>query len=1088
MSNSEVLFQNKISGKVTDENGLPVPSVNVAVKGTATSTETDMDGNYTINAKKGDRLVFTFIGMEETSVVVEGKSTINVVMKSSSQNLDQVVVTAFGIKRNVKSLGYAISKIEGKDLTIAGASTNPISTLYGKAAGVGVTTNAAGPTGAVDIKIRGAAGMESVANTRPLFVVDGMPIYDKGSNMASRDYDPLNSVDYGSGINDLNAEDIASMEILKGAKATVLYGGRGVNGVVLITTKKGSKSKGLGISYNTQYTNEIPRSYIDFQNEYGTGRSEYTKQYQILPGGGQGPRQVVWDRFNYGPKFDGSPVQFLDGSIRPYQAYPNNYMDLFRTGSNTLHTLAISGGGENGNMRVSYTNQDYQGLLPNSYQKKNVININGMLKASDFASVEVNSSLFKIKTHNRNPNLGDIVAWGINRDYDFKSLMGMYKNPDGSKFDPETAPVGWPGGQNAPTYLMNTLWEQLENSDTDDKFHLLGSIKTTLNFTKQLSFIGQVGIDYTDTNFTTKNPITKFEPETAGGRYAFGRENITLENYRGILNYNINVMDNNIHINAFAGGELNRGKMDRINVSTFGPLNFPDYWSLNNERDWPSISDKGKVRGHTYGSRVDYSAFGSATISWKDDVYLELQARNDWSSTLPPENNSYFYPGIGVSWNFTNNFKIPYMETGKLRASWADVGRAAPGDMLTYYANPSFSTGQVNNTNALTVDAPASLFAGAMKPERKREFEVGFDASFLKDRRIETSFSFYTNNIYDQIMSIDLSNPTGFSSIKINAGNVANWGYEIMIKGTPVLTKNLRWDLTATAAKLKSKVKELYPGIKQKTVTSYADITQVAEEGRPYGELRMFDYLTDPSGNKVVDNGGSYVLDTKKVVTVGNTQPDLFGGLFSDLTYKGLTLHVGIDYKYGATMFSRSNVYFKGMGITKETLEYRDEAHGGMAYYINSSGQKVAWQHNQPAPAGAQGGLVYHDGVINPGVKNVGTPENPIYQPNDIIQSAQQRNEVYINDGGVGQRPENVFKNNYIKFRELSLAYSLPKDLVHKIGAQNLTLSILARNLFYIYKSIPNIDPESALGTDSWIEDSTYPSATSLGMGLNISF
>jgi len=1088
VDNSEVLYQNKISGKVTDNNGLPIPNVNVVVKGASGSTETDMDGNYTINAKKGDILVFSYIGMEVTTVTVGNNSIVNVVMKSSAENLDQVVVTAFGIKRNVKSLGYAISKIEGKDLTIAGSSTNPVSTLYGKASGVGITTNAAGPTGAVDIKIRGAAGLEPSAKTRPLFVVDGMPIYDKGTSMKNDKYDALNSVDYGSGINDLNAEDIASMEILKGAKATVLYGGLGANGVVLITTKKGSKSRGLGISYNTQYTNEIPRSYIDFQNEYGTGRNEYTRQYQTLPGGGQGQRQVVWDRFNYGPKFDGSPVQFLDGSIRPYQAYPNNYIDLFRTGSNTLHTVAISGGGENGNMRVSYTNQDYQGLLPNSYQKKHVISANGLLKASDFASVEINTNLYKIKTHNRSPNLGDIVAWGINRDYDFNALKDMYKNPDGTKFDPEQAPIGWPGGQSAATYLMNTYWDQFENSDTDDKFHLIGSVKTTLNFTKDFSFIGQAGIDYTDTNYTTKEPITKYEPETVGGKYAFGRENITVENYRGILNYNFSVLDGNLKIASFAGGEYNRASKNTINVSTYGGLTFPDFWSLKNEKSWPTASEKDKVRGHRYGSVVSYSAFGSSTLSWKDDLYLELQVRNDWSSTLPPENNSYFYPGVGLSWNFTNTFKIPYVETGKLRASWADVGRAAPGDILDYYANPAYTTGQVVNTDAITVDAPSSLFAGDMKPERKREFEIGFDASFLKGNRIETSFSFYTNNVYDQIMAVDLPNPTGFTNIKINAGNVANWGYELLIKGTPVLTNNLRWELTATAAKQRSEVKKLYPGITQKTISNYADINQVAEEGHPYGELRMFDYLTDPNGNRVVDNGGSYILNKDKIVTLGHTNPDVFGGFFSDLSYKGFNLHIGIDYKYGATMFSRSNVYYKGMGITKETLEYRDEAHGGMAYYINAGGQKVAWQHNQPAPAGAQGGLVYHDGVINPGVVNVGTADNPVYQQNNIIQSAYERNLVYINDGGTGQRPDNLYKNNYIKFRELSLSYTLPKDVVHKIGAQKLTLSILARNLFYIYKSIPNIDPESALGTDSWVEDSAYPTPTSLGFGLDVSF
>ncbi|MDO5979593.1 SusC/RagA family TonB-linked outer membrane protein [Flavivirga spongiicola] len=1089
-----IIYEDKIkqtttvTGTITDVNsGIPLAGVNIIVKGTSNGVSSDFDGNYSINVKdQSATLVFSFVGYTTKEIAINGQSTINVTMHESTETLDQVVVTAFGIKRDKKSLGYAVSRIESKDITVAGVSTNPVSSLYGKASGVGITTNAAGPTGAVDIKIRGAAGLESSANTRPLFVVDGMPIYDSGSSMAARGYDPLNSFDYGSGINDINPEDIASIEILKGAKATVLYGGEGANGVVLITTKKGSGTRGLGVNINTQYTYEIPRTFIDFQNEYGTGTSQYTTQFETLPGGGQGPRQNVWSRFNWGPKFDGSPVQFLDGSIRPYQAYPNNYIDLFRNGSNAIHTVAISGGNEIGNMRVSYTNQEYQGLLPNNYQKKHVFNVSGTLNASDFASVEINTNLYKIKTHNRQPNLQNIVAWGINRDYDFNAIKDLYKNDDGSRFNAED--TGWPG-QFAPTYLMDALWEQYENSDLDDKFHLITSLKTTLNFTDKLSFIGQIGLDYTDTDFTTKNPITRFEPENAGGRYSYGRDNISVENYRGILNYDFSLFDDQLKIFSFVGGEYRKATFKSINVATFGDLRFPDFWSLNNEQDWPDGSSRGRVRGHTYGSQVTYSAFGSTTLSWKNDLYLELQARNDWSSTLPPTDNSFFYPGVGLSWNFTNTFDIPFIEYGKLRASWADVGRGAPGGLTSYFANRSFGVGGVNNTDALTVNSPSSLFAGNLKPERKREFEIGFDARFLKGSRLETSFSFYHNNIYDQIMGVDLSPTTGAGDIKINAGNVANWGYELLLKGTPLLTDKFRWDLTFTAAKQQSEVKKLYPGITQKITGSVGNsIVQIAEEGKPFGELHMFDYLTDGQGNRVVDNNGYYVLDQSELKAVANTTPDIFGGFLSDFYFKGFNFHIGLDYKYGSTIFSRSNYYYLGMGITKETLQYRDEAHGGLAYYIDPSGERIPWQHSQPAPADATDGRVYHDGVINPGVVNVGTADNPVYQENDRILSAYERSLIYINDLGQNYAPDGLHKNDYIKLRELSLSYTLPKDLVNKVGMQKMTVSFLARNLFYLYKTIPNIDPESTLGTDSWVEDSAYPTATSLGMGLNISF
>jgi len=1087
-SGLKIIFDQRttITGTVSDEDGDLLPGVNVLIKGTKRGTQTNFDGVYTLKATKGEVLNFTYVGMKASSVTIGDSNKINVVLTKDVSQMEEVVVTALGLKRDVKSLGYAVSRISGEDLTIAGSSTNPVSTLYGKAAGVGVTTGAAGPTGAVDIKIRGAAGLESSANTRPLFVVDGMPIYDSGSNMATRGYDPLNSFDYGSGINDINPEDIASMEILKGAKATVLYGGEGANGVVLITTKKGSGTRGLGVNVNSQFTYEIPRSYVDFQNEYGSGTSEYSTQFETLPGGGDGPRQNVWSRFNWGPKFDGTPMQFLDGSIKPYQAYPDNYIDLFRTGSNEVHTVAVSGGNEMGNMRISYTNQNYQGLLPNNYQKKNVFNVNGRLNASDFISVELNTNLYKIKTHNRRPNLQNIVAWGINRGYDFNAIKDLYKNEDGSKFNAEE--TGWPG-QFAPSYLMDALWEQNENSDLDDKFHLIGSLKATLNFTDKLSFIGQIGLDYTDTDFTTKNPITRFEPEQAGGRYSYRRDNVSVENYRGILNYDFSLFDDQLKIFSFVGGEYKKSSLKNINVATYGNLRFPDFWSLNNEQDWPDGSNRGRVRGHTYGSQVVYSAFASTTLSWRNELYLEVQARNDWSSTLPPTDNSYFYPGVGLSWNFTNSIDIPFMEYGKLRTSWADVGRGAPGGLTGYFANRSFSIGGVNNTDALSVNSPSSLFSGNLKPERKREFEIGFDARFLKGSRIETSFSFYHNNIYDQIMGVDLSPTTGAGSIKINAGNVANWGYELLLKGTPVLTDKFRWDLTFTAAKQQSEIKKLYPGITEKVTGQVGNsIVQKAEEGRPFGELHMFDYLKDDQGNRVVDNSGYHILDDSKLVPVANTTPDVFGGFLSDFYFKGFNFHVGIDYKYGSTIFSRSNYYYLGMGVTKETLKYRDEAHGGLAYYIDPSGQKVAWEHSKAAPADAEDARVYHDGVINSGVVNVGTEESPVYEENTKILSAYERNLIYVNDLGQNYAPDGLHKNDYIKLRELSLSYSLPKDIVSKMGMQKMTVSFIARNLFYLYKTIPNLDPESALGTDSWVENSAYPTATSIGMGLNISF
>ena len=429
--------QQTVTGTVTGEDGLGIPGVSIVEKGTTNGTISTGEGTFSLNVQSlNATLQFSFIGLKPVEEPLNGRSNISLTMESQTEALDEVVVTALGIKRDKKSLGYAISTIKAEELTIAGNTQNPVLALYGKAAGVGISGSSSGPMGGINIKIRGAAGLETSSKTRPLFVVDGVPIYDDESSMASRGYDPLNSFDYGSGINDINPEDIESMEILKGAKASVLYGSEGANGVVLITTKKGRHTRGLGVNVNFQKTWEQPHSYINFQNEFGSGVNEYDISTTTL--NGQEVRDINKTRFNFGPRFDNTtPIMFLDSVMRPYQAYPDNFIDLFQTGMTDNVTVAISGGHEKGNMRVAYTSYNYDGLWEEEYQNKDVLSFSGMMQASDFASFEVNSNLYNIKSHNRRPNIGSMVAWGVNRDYPFDAITDMYKNEDGSKFTSE---------------------------------------------------------------------------------------------------------------------------------------------------------------------------------------------------------------------------------------------------------------------------------------------------------------------------------------------------------------------------------------------------------------------------------------------------------------------------------------------------------------------------------------------------------------------------------------------------------------------------------------------------------------------------
>jgi len=1063
-----------VNGVVRETNREPVPGVSIRVKNATIGTATDAEGKYSITVPSANTvLIFSFIGYEATEETVGNRRTIDVILSESATVIDEVVVTAMGVKRDQRALGYATSTIKASDLVIAGNTVNPLTTLYGKAAGVGIQAGAAGPTGGVNIKIRGAASLESSSKTRPLFVVDGVRIYDKESNMSQRDYDPLNSFDYGSGINDINPEDIESIEILKGAKASVLYGSEGANGVVLITTKRGAKTRGLGVTLSYQHTLEKPFSYIDWQNEYGTGSSTI---WPTLPEG-QTIRKISNDRYSFGPKFDGSPIQFFDGSINPYQAYPNNFNDLFRNGSSDQLNVAIAGGNEKGNMRVSYTNFNYNATLENHWQKRNSLSITGQMQVSDFASFEISTNTFYTQTHNRLGNLQDLIAWGVHRDYDYKKLKAIYLTEDGYMNKELYQDGGLP---RSSLYLLDLWWNQNQNSNTDSRINNNTSVRATLRFTPWLYFVGQAGFNIQNTDMTRENPIRYTNPNQ-GGQYRFQRDNAVTQEYTGFLNFEKGFLNDDLNVHIFAGPSYNSLTDNTIYVSTYGGLNYPGWYSLANGQSFPGQANAGNVRGHSRGSDFSYGVLGQAVFSWKNIYYAEISARNDWSSTLPPANNSYFYPGVSFSWNFNEIFAIPHLNYGKLFTSFADVGRPAS----RYFALKSYDIGFLQLLPDVTsVSGPSDLFAGDLKPERKREFEIGLSSRWFKNRT-EFNFSYYTNNIYNQIMSVPLTNSTGANNIRINAGNVSNWGYELYLKGTPVMTNDYKWDITWTMANQYSKVIKLYPGITRKPLGG-GGFAVVADEGKRYGEILMYDYVRDDNGNRVVNNNGLYDLDRDAMKPVNkNISPDFFGGLMSSFFWKGFNAYVGLDYKFGGSIFSYSNYYLTALGETKNTLKYRDESHGGIAYYV-ADGQRIRCEHN--LQQGPNGETVFHNGMILKGMKK---NSDGSYSPNDIIANSTDYYRSFLSDMSDAFQPDALYRNDYIKLREVSIGYTLPKKWSEKVMMQKVNLALNARNLFYLYKTIPNIDVESTLGTsgeNSYREQSFYPATRTYGFAINVSF
>jgi iron complex outermembrane receptor protein len=398
----------------------------------------------------------------------------------------------------------------------------------------------------------------------------------------------------------------------------------------------------------------------------------------------------------------------------------------------------------------------------------------------------------------------------------------------------------------------------------------------------------------------------------------------------------------------------------------------------------------------------------------------------------------------------------------------------------------------VPNTSAVTIAGPKSLFAGELKNERYREYEFGLETNWFEKTPLEVDLSYYIGNTYDQIMDMSISNSSGWPSARINIGDVKKWGYELFLKYTPIKTAKLRWDVSFNTANQHSKVIKLYPGITKYSISQNLakSYSIMAVEGQPIGDVQMFDYLRDPEGNKVVSNAGVYTPDNTKFVTAANINPKFIGGFQTDFYYKNFNIGAGFDYKFGGRYLSYSNYYLLGNGQTKESLKYRDEANGGLAYYVDASDNKIAWQHNNQAPAASADGIVYHDGIILPGVKQITDADGNVtgYAQNDIMIDAVTYYSQYIHDMSEWFQPDNLYKNDYIKLREISIMYTFPKLLVEKIKLQKLSVSFIARNLFYLYKTLPNIDPESALGTNDFVEYSPLPQMRQFGFKIDMSF
>ena len=1082
-----------IKGMVRDVTGEPLIGASVIEKGTNNGVITDVDGNFTLTVPADATLSIAYMGYATREIHLakrKKQGDLRVTLREDSQQLKEVVVTAMGIKKDTKRLGYAVSTIESDEIVKAGA-TNFASAMYGKAPGIRITQTQGGSAGAVSINVRGLTSI--TGNNQPLIILDGVPIRNGGTGKSTDFAEFGNDGQIRSnGLVDINPEDIESVSVLKGASATALYGSEAANGAVVITSKR-AKSGKLTVDFTAQVTANLPAYLPKVQTVYGPGRynteySDYEKQtggfYQRTMNG-ESYRSLYNTTMSFGPKYDGSDVLYWDGKMRPYlPATDNPWKELFRTGWNQTYNLAISQGTETSSNRFSYT---FMGETPNS--------LTGSFTKHNF---KLTGSYKPARTLNIEYSLNYIVQDVKDRPQTSLNLYGSFSNMFSSFMDipylkqsyvtslgyrntyaggdatltPDEAWAYDPGYLNG---VSNMLWNMYHHHSKETENRLIGMIRPTWQITNWLSLRAQLSTDITDTKQTleyeTERPNSLYDPsgsfQNINRRYDIVYGDVMLN-----FNYNIRRFD----IAATLGWTGRYENMNNMRVSTNGGLVTENWFDLNASR-YTASSTLQRME------LLKTGYMGTLSLGWDNYLFLELTGRQERSSTL--KDQSFFYPSANLSFLFSNAFRMPaWWNHGKLRLSYGVVGNAPE----TYAANIMYEQGSDNGFTWNYV--PSSWGNANIRPEKKYEYEIGFESKFLNNR-LGFDVSYYNNRVKDQILSTPQPSTSGVKYVLMNVGEVANEGWDISVSATPVLTKNFRWDLTANYGIYRNKVVKLADGV------PYLEISNIggggakiqAVEGRPMGDIYVQVPQMNENGEYLVSDKGLYMNQTE-LQRVGNINPDGVGGLFSSFSYKNIFLDFSIDFRIGGDVINEMYQYSTASGLTPESLQFRDTEHGGLSYYYpgNNNASGVPVQVDPSLGAGPNGETVYHDGVILPGVVASTGEKNT-----RIIPAGYYYNQTY----NWGTQPEqltyrhSVFDNSYVKLRELTIGYQFPEKLISKLGMTRLSVSVFGRNLFYFYKALKNYDAESSVGT-SWASQAVVGGSTTatrnFGVSLRASF
>ncbi|MDJ1469135.1 SusC/RagA family TonB-linked outer membrane protein [Cytophagaceae bacterium DM2B3-1] len=1075
---SVVAFE--IKGQIKDDKGEGLPGVSVSLKGTTNGTITDSEGKYAIIIPEGTgTLVFSFVGYVTEEVPVNNQNTINVTLLPDIMSLNEVVVTAMGIKKEEKALGYAVSTVTAEQITKSG-NTNFASALYGKAAGVKITTAPGGSGSAVNVQIRGINSLNN--NKQPIYVVDGVIIRNDeqygtaGAN--NNNYDSDQRI-RGNGVLDINPSDIESLSVLKGASATALYGSDASSGVIVITTKKGAKGKGLGVDVNYTGTLERVAFLPKFQNTYGPGYDRETNMQNGATAEGWikdgdptvngGLRPYFRSYANFGPKMDGRQVSWWDGSTRAFSAEPNNYRDVFDKGYSSNLNIGLSNQTDKISYRLSATRLDYKSTNPGSKQQKTTFNLNSTAKLNNNVSVDVVVSYINTLTHNRAYQLGRVLGsfdGFFSRAEDMSLLRDKYQTSQGYKYvrynvnQPEAFRYNI-----RPTGLLDFYWNQLRNSYDETENRLITSGTLNWKIINHLNFRGRIGNDYTGLGIENKeyNQYATAYNTTSSSTGAYGTSKGQYAVIYGdaLLTYN-NKLGSDLDYSV-SGGFQGRSEhyKDQESTTTAG-LVTENWFSLNNSY---GILNTKVVRKEM----LKYAYLGILNLSYKNFLFLEGTARQEYTSTLPVNNNQYFYWSTNGSFVFTDVLELPTaLSYGKLRASYGVVGNGAG----IYKSNILYNQSSLQTINGSVPKQTTNSAYGnsLLEPEKKYETELGLETRFLNNK-FGVDVTYYTNVIKNQILDLNTSPSNGANSQIVNIGEIGNRGVEIAFNATPI-SGSLRWDTRINYAFNRSRVISLTNNISEINFTENpieaGSIKIVANVGETLGNIYTYERAKNENGDYIINNDGLYVIDKTKFVKVGNIMPKAIGGFSNTISYKNLSLDFTIDYRFGGQMISAPTKYGMAAGQYKNTLQYRDAEHGGLTYTDPIDGQ------------------VHDDGVLLEGV-NEATGE-----PNTKVISAAT---YYFNTFNWGSDTWNskgaIYDNSYIKMREITLAYKIPSRISDRLHLNNLRISLVGRNLFYIWRTLENVDPEAPLGNKWWSQGLDVGSSAptrSFGFSLNASF